>query len=78
MSKDVLCLHLAVDEMFSISGYDLENERMPCKEIYCNKYRKFVINKFVILKIISLTGNIFYFTFTLLYGKEITLAHYSL
>ena len=26
--------------------------------------RKFVINKFVILKIISLSGNIFYFTFT--------------
>ena len=33
-SKDILCLHFAVDQVLSISGYDLENGRMPCKQKY--------------------------------------------
>ena len=35
VSKDFLPLHFAVDQLLSISGYDLENGRMPCKQIYC-------------------------------------------
>ena len=32
MSKDFLRLHFAVDQVLSISGYDLENGRMLCKQ----------------------------------------------
>ena len=35
MSKDFLPLHFAVDHVLSISRYDLENGRMPCKQKYC-------------------------------------------
>ena len=35
VSKDFLCFHFAVDQMPSISGYDLENGGMPpCKQKY--------------------------------------------
>ena len=34
MSKDFLCFHFAVDQVLSISGYDLENGRMLCKQKY--------------------------------------------
>ena len=34
MSKDFLCLHFAVDQVLSISGYYLENGRVPCKQEY--------------------------------------------
>ena len=37
MSKDFICLHFAVGELLSISGCDLENERMPFKQKYCIK-----------------------------------------
>ena len=32
MSKDFLYFHFAVDQVLSISGYDLENGRMLCKQ----------------------------------------------
>ena len=32
VSKDFLCLIFAVDQVLSISGYDLENGRMPCEQ----------------------------------------------
>ena len=34
VSKDIPCLHFGVDQVLSISGYDLENGRMPCKHKY--------------------------------------------
>ena len=34
MPKDLLHLHFAVDQVVSISGYDLENRRMLCKQKY--------------------------------------------
>ena len=34
VSKDILCLHFAVDQLLSISGYDLENGKMPYKHKY--------------------------------------------
>ena len=34
VSKDFLSLHFAVGQVLSISGYDLEKGRMPCKQIY--------------------------------------------
>ena len=34
VSKDFLHLHFAVDQVLSISGYDLKNGRMPCKQKY--------------------------------------------
>ena len=37
MSTDFLPLHFAVGQVLSISGYDLENGRMPCKQKYCIK-----------------------------------------
>ena len=37
VSKDFLPLHFAVGQVLSISGYDLENGRMPCKQKYCIK-----------------------------------------
>ena len=33
MSKDVV-LHIGVDQVLSISGYDLENGRTSCKQKY--------------------------------------------
>ena len=36
-SKDFLSLHFAVGQVLSISGYDLENGKMPCKQKYCIK-----------------------------------------
>ena len=36
--KDFLCFHFAVDQVLSISGYDLENGRIPCKQKYKSKY----------------------------------------
>ena len=32
VSKDFLRLIFAVDQVLSISGYDLENGRMPCEQ----------------------------------------------
>ena len=32
MSKNFLCFHFVVDQVFSISRYDLGNGRMPCKQ----------------------------------------------
>ena len=37
VKKDFLSLHFAVDQLLSISGYDLENGRMPCKQQYWTK-----------------------------------------
>ena len=34
MSKDFLYLHFAVDQVLSVSGYDLGNGRMACKQKY--------------------------------------------
>ena len=34
MSKDFIHLHFAVDQVLSISGYDLENGRMACNQKY--------------------------------------------
>ena len=34
VSKDFLCLHFVVDQVLSISVYDLENGKMPCKQKY--------------------------------------------
>ena len=34
VSKDFLHLHFAVDQVLSISGYELENGRMLCKQKY--------------------------------------------
>ena len=34
MSKDFFCFHVSFDQMLSISGYDLANGRMPCKQKY--------------------------------------------
>ena len=33
MSKDFLSLHFAVGQRLSVSGYDLENGRMPWKNV---------------------------------------------
>ena len=38
MSKDFLTLHFAVGQVLSVSGYDLQNERMPCKQKHCKKH----------------------------------------
>ena len=32
MSKDFLYFHFAVDQVLSVSGYDLESGRMLCKQ----------------------------------------------
>ena len=32
MSKDFPYFHFAVDQVLSVSGYDLENGRMLCKQ----------------------------------------------
>ena len=37
MLKDFLFLHFTVGQVLSISGYDLENGRTPCKQKYCIK-----------------------------------------
>ena len=34
VSKDFLCLHFVVDQVLSISEYDLGNGRMPCEQKY--------------------------------------------
>ena len=34
MSKGFLCLQFAVGQALSISGYDLENRGMQCKQKY--------------------------------------------
>ena len=34
VSKDFLCLHFAFDQVLSISGNDLENQSVPCKQKY--------------------------------------------
>ena len=34
VSKDIRRLYFAVDQVLSISGYHLENGRMPCKHKY--------------------------------------------
>ena len=34
MLKDFLWIHFEVDQVLSISGYDLENGRMLCKQKY--------------------------------------------
>ena len=34
MSKDFLCFYFVVDQMLSISGNDLENGGMSCKQKY--------------------------------------------
>ena len=35
VSKYFLLLYFAVVQVLSISGYDFENGRMPCKQKYC-------------------------------------------
>ena len=35
--KILFSLHFVVVQMLSISGYDFENGRMPCKQKYCIK-----------------------------------------
>ena len=37
MSIDFLCQHFAVDQVLSISQYDLDNGRMLCKQKYLIK-----------------------------------------
>ena len=37
MCGDFLPLYFAVDQVLSVSGYDLENGRMSCKQKYCIK-----------------------------------------
>ena len=37
MGQDILCLHFAADQVLSISVYDLENGKMPCKQKYSIK-----------------------------------------
>ena len=37
MSKDFSPLHFAIAQVLSISGYDMENERMPGRQKYCIK-----------------------------------------
>ena len=34
VSKGFLCLRFEVDQVLSVSGYDLEKGRMPCKQKY--------------------------------------------
>ena len=34
VSKDFLHMHFVFDQVLSISGHDLENGRMPCKQKY--------------------------------------------
>ena len=47
-------LHFAVDLVLSISGYNFENGRMPCKQKYCIK-NKAVNSDFVLLTFTLLT-----------------------
>ena len=48
VSKDFLPLHFAVDQVLSVSGYDLENGRMPCKQKYCIKNMAVKIPNFIL------------------------------
>ena len=44
--KDFLCFHFSVDQVLSISGYDLENGRMLCKQKY--KIKNMAVKIFIL------------------------------
>ena len=50
MSKDFLPLRFAVGQVLSISGYDLENVRMLCKQKYCIKIMSVKISILILFR----------------------------
>ena len=54
MSKYFLPLHFAVDQVLSISGYDFEHGKMPCKQKYCIKNMAVKISILILFHLRSL------------------------
>ena len=50
MSKYFLSLDFAVGQVLSISGYDLQNGEMPCKQKYCIKNMAVKIPNLILLR----------------------------